>query len=86
MKKYTFFLDGKPIELTLDEASKYNVVVTKSNGYSHWWSAIEKFDKQKHVRNKICEFTGRDTLYIQKYLTTKTETEFIQGSSEVSFS
>lgn len=71
MKK-RYFLDSVAVELTPDEASQYNVVVTKSNGYSHIWNEIEKFDPKKHIN--------------QIHLTTKPINQFVMGSSQVSFS
>lgn len=87
MKK-EFYLDGVRVMLTDKEASEYNIRVVKGNGYSHLYEAIERYDPKKHIyeRKEICQFTGRLVTHKKNKLTTQPINEFIQGTSEVSFS
>lgn len=65
--------------MTLAElkATGWNVIVNKTNGYSHDWQEIHPFD-EKHIRS----VGGQPTIWC----TTKPATTFVQGSSIVSFS
>jgi hypothetical protein len=87
MKK-EYYLDGVKVMLTEDEAKEYNIRVIKGNGYSHSYEAIERYDPNKHIYEckRSCQFTGRIMTYIKNQLTTEAVTEYIQGTSEVSFS
>ncbi len=87
MKK-EYYLDGIKTMLTEDEAREYNIRVIKGNGYSHSYEAIERYDPTKHIyeREQPCQFTGRMMTYRKNHLTTQPVTEYIQGTSEVSFS
>ena len=72
------YCDGEMYKMTLKELKSkgWNVLVTKSNGYSHIWSEIFPFDK-KYIKN----VGGFKTIWC----TTK-QCGFEKGSSEVSFS
>jgi len=59
--------------IQLVEEDQLNVLVNKTNGYSHDWQAVEKFDKEKHLTGRI-------------YLTKNKEDGMVQGTSTVSFS
>jgi hypothetical protein len=80
------FIDGVATTIEEKDLENYNVIVNKSNGYSHDYSAIEKFDRNKHCFSKICPFTQRLLNYMPTHLTTKNITEFVVKSSSVSFS
>jgi hypothetical protein len=80
------FIDGVSTEIEETDFEKYNVIVNKSNGYSHDFQAIEKFDKNKHFYSKYCPFTNKVLNYIPTHLTTKQVSERIINSSSVSFS
>lgn len=86
MKKYQVFIDSVPSEIEESDFKKYNVIVNKSNGYSHSWSAIEKFDKSKHFSSVFCHVRKRVINYVPTHLTVKEVDSFVRGTSEVSFS
>ena len=54
-KRYVVFIDDERSEIEEKDFEKYNVLVNKSNGYSHTYIAIEKFDKTKHFTKKYCQ-------------------------------
>jgi hypothetical protein len=86
MKTYKVFIDGISKEISENEFKNYNVIVNKSNGYSHDFQSIEKFEKEKHFRTEICLFTNRNLNYIPTHLTTKNPTIFLVGTSTTTFS
>jgi hypothetical protein len=74
----TVYLDGEFLKLSLEELEKsgYNVIVNKTNGYSHDWQEVVEFDS-KLIRN----VGGVETIWC-----TKKPIGFVDGSSQVSFS
>jgi len=80
------FIDGVPTEIREDEFENYNVVVNKSNGYSHDYSAIEKFDRKRHFYSRLCPFRKIMIQYAPIQLTVKEADERVVNSSSVSFS
>ena len=85
-EKFDFKLDGVLTPMTLKEAENYNVIVNKSNGYSHDYVAIEKFDAKLHYRTQYCNIFRRNFTYLSDNLTTKEITSFVVGTSAVTFS
>lgn len=71
----TVYLDGKILKMTLEEliAKNYNVLVNKTNGYSHDWQEVVKFDPS------LVQYG------IQIWCTIR-EVGFVYNSSVVSFS
>jgi len=76
---YTVFVEGvlqqgpKTVEDVKSYLQEYpNIVLAKSNGYSHFWSEIEPFN-QSHFQRGTIHLTCRKPGHVQ-------------GSSEVSFS
>jgi hypothetical protein len=65
---------------------KYNILVNKSNGFSHDFQVIEKFNKSKHFYSKRCIFLDRVLNYVPTHLTTENVSDFVVGSSTVTFS
>ncbi|HEY6143782.1 MAG TPA: hypothetical protein VIV55_10260 [Flavobacterium sp.] len=84
--KSKYYLDGILTEIEDNDLEKYNVLVNKSNGYSHDYVAIEKFDRAKHFYSKRCVFTGVMRDYAPTHFTVKEVTERVNNSSTVSFS
>jgi hypothetical protein len=80
------FIDGISTDIEETDFEKYNVIVNKSNGYSHDFQAIEKFDKSKHFYSKYCPFTNRVLNYTPTHLTTKEVNKRIVNSSSLTFS
>lgn len=80
------FIDEILTEIEETDFEKYNVLVNKTNGYSHDFQAIEKFDKNKHFYSRYCPFTNRVLNYKPTHLTTKEVDERVVNSSTVSFS
>ena len=64
--------------------SGLNVLVNKSNGYSHSWMEIENYSFDKHSQKRKCPFTKNESLDIL-FLTDK-PTGKIKNSSQISFS
>lgn len=71
----TVYLDGEILKMTLEDLilRNYNVVVNKTNGYSHDWQEVVKF-------NPFLIHNGREIWC------TKKEIGFVKGSSILSFS
>ncbi len=86
MKKYKVFINGIITEIEENEFLDYNVIVNKSNGYSHDFLAIEKFEKEKHFTSSVCPFTKRVLNYVPTHLTTNPITSFVKNTSSVTFS
>lgn len=85
-KKFKVFIDGEMKEIIFDDFKNYNVIVNKSNGFSHDYQVIEKFCFEEHFYKRICLFTGKEFSYSPTHLTTKNVTNFIQNTSVVTFS
>jgi hypothetical protein len=86
MKKYTVFIDSIKTQIEESDFENYNVLVNRCNGFSHNFQAIEKFDKYKHFYSERCVFSDRIFNYVPTHLTTKDVTNFVVGSSTVTFS
>jgi hypothetical protein len=74
----TVYLDGDILKMSLTELKekRYNVLVNKTNGYSHDWLTAVKFNS-----NLIQNVGGQETIWC----TTK-NIGLINNSSEVTFS
>jgi len=86
MNSYKVFIDGIPKEIKEKDFKEFNVIVNKSNGYSHDFQAIEKFEKEKHFRIENCPFTNRKIHYVPTHLTIKKPTSFLTQTSTITFS
>jgi hypothetical protein len=86
MQTQKVMIKNKQEEWTLDKIlkSKLNVIVNKSNGYSHSWMEIENYSFDKHSQKRKCPFTKNESLDIL-FLTDK-PTGKIKNSSQISFS
>ena len=86
-KLYTVFIDGELTKITKEEFANYNVITTKSNGYSHSFLVVEKLDYEKHFYSESSPIFNNMTFnYFPTHLTKSQKLGFMRGSSEVSFS